>query len=143
LQGLMRSGVFAWLANGRFIIGVEDRREGAHGFYDVAVPRPSPSTHAVDWYLAVLARLGVPVHNHFEWLPERPEIAGSIQARWHADSATWLALLPGARWPNKRWPAEYFAELVKRFSQIDPALRFAILGGAEDSEAATHIAEAN
>ena len=31
--------------------------------------------HAVDWCLAVLPPLGVPVHKNFQWLPERPEIS--------------------------------------------------------------------
>src|SRR5262249_23508796 len=140
LQGLLRSGAFAWLANGQFTIGVEDRREGAHGFYDVAVPRPSGDTHAGGWDLGVLARLRVPVHDRFRWMPERPDIAARIQAKWPANSARWMALLPGARWENKRWPTEHFSELVKRFSEIDPAFRFAILGGAEDGEAAQSIA---
>ncbi len=72
LQCLARSGAFAWLANGKFFIGLDEVREGARGFYDVAVRRPSFHTHAVDWYLAVLPHLGVPVHKNFQWLPERP-----------------------------------------------------------------------
>ena len=72
LQCLLRSGVFAWLANGKFLIGLDEAREGARGFYDVAVPRKSFHTHAVDWYLPVLPALGVPVHNNFHWLPRAP-----------------------------------------------------------------------
>ena len=37
LQCLARSGAFAWLANGKFLIGLDEVREGARGFYDVAV----------------------------------------------------------------------------------------------------------
>ena len=79
LQCLARSGAFAWLANGQFLIGLDEVREGARGFYDVAVRRPSFHTHAVDWYLAVLTKLGVPVHNHFHGLPERPAIAAAVK----------------------------------------------------------------
>ena len=32
-------------------------REGAAALYDLAVPRPAPDAHAVDWYLAAAARL--------------------------------------------------------------------------------------
>ncbi len=52
LQCLLRSAVFAWLANGKFLAGLDETREGARGFYDLAVPRKSFHTHAVDWYLA-------------------------------------------------------------------------------------------
>ena len=75
LQCLARSGAFAWLANGKFLVGLDEVREGARGFYDLAAPRKSFHTHAVDWYLSVLPQLGVPVHKNFQWLPERPEIA--------------------------------------------------------------------
>ncbi len=71
LQCLARSGAFAWLADGKFLIGLDEVREGARGFYDAAVPRKTFHTHAVDWYLSVLPKLGVPVQQNFEWLPER------------------------------------------------------------------------
>ena len=72
LQCLARSGAFAWLANGKFLIGLDEVREGARGFYDVAVRRASFHTHAVDWYLAVLPRLGVPVHKNFHMAARTP-----------------------------------------------------------------------
>jgi lipopolysaccharide heptosyltransferase II len=132
LQCLARSGTFAWLANGQFLIGLDEVREGARGFYDVAIRRASFHTHAVDWYLAVLPRLGVPVHKNFQWLPERPAIAAAVKSKWQTDGARWIAIQPGARWENKRWPVEYFAELVRLLAKHLPDTRFAILGAAED-----------
>ena len=132
LQCLVRSGAFAWLANGKFLIGLDEVREGARGFYDVAVRRASFHTHAVDWYLAVLPRLGVPVHKNFQWLPERPEVAAAVKRKWRTDGARWIALQPGARWPDKRWPAEHFAELARRLAADYSDARFAVLGVAGD-----------
>ena len=142
LQCLARSGAFAWLANGKFLIGLEEVREGARGFYDVAVPRKSFHTHAVDWYLAVLPQLGVPVHKNFSWLPERPEISAEVKRKWpdafvsNPQSAIrnpqLIILQPGARWDNKRWPVNYFAELVLQLAEKFPGTRFAILGSGED-----------
>ena len=139
LQSLIRSGAFAWLANGKFLIGLDDSREGARGFYDLAVRRRSFHTHAVDWYLAVLPQLGVPVHNHFQWLPERRHVAAEVNRKWlnedskfRTQNSKLILLQPGARWPNKRWPVEYFAELVRSLARKFPDARFAILGGAED-----------
>ena len=132
LQCLARSGAFAWLANGKFLIGLDEVREGARGFYDVAVRRASFHTHAVDWYLAVLPRLGVPVHNHFVWLPERPAVTAAVQSRWQTDGSRWIAIQPGARWLNKRWPVEFFADLVRRLAWKFPGARFALLGDRED-----------
>jgi lipopolysaccharide heptosyltransferase II len=150
LQCLARSGAFAWLSNGKFLIGLDEVREGARGFYDLAVRRSSFHTHAVDWYLAVLPQLGVPVHKNFQWLPERPEISAEVKRKWlvvgvqasacppngtlkrELQQTCWIALQPGARWLNKRWPAENFAGLVRQTAKTFPAARFAILGDAED-----------
>ena len=142
LQGLARSGTFAWLVNGDAIIGVADSREGALGFYDIAVPRPTPETHAVDWYLAVAKELGVPIDRDFTWMPPRPEIQRAFCAKWGNASSRWMVINPGARWLNKRWPVEYFAELVKRLAAQDSEFRFAILGGKEDQPLGRQIAAA-
>ena len=110
--------------------------------YDIAVRRASFHTHAVDWYLAILPQLGVPVHKDFIWLPERPAIAADVKRKWpdafvsNLQSATCnpqlIALQPGARWRTKRWPVDHFAELVRLLAVKFPGARFAILGAAED-----------
>ena len=140
LQCLARSGVFAWLARGKCLVGLDEVREGARGFYDLAVPRKDFFTHAVDWYLSVLPALGVPVHKNFSWLPERKEIADDVERKWIAQPSTFhlppstrlILLQPSARWKNKRWPATHFAELVRALLQQFPHARFAVLGSRED-----------
>jgi heptosyltransferase I len=152
LQCLARSGAFAWLARGQFLVGLDEVREGARGFYDVAVRRASFHTHAVDWYLAVLPKLGVPVHGNFQWLPERPAVAADIKRKWpdaffiNPQSAIrnpqLIAVQPGARWTTKRWPAENFAAVVRALAQKFPAARFAVLGAAEDKPLGEIVARA-
>ncbi len=132
LQCLARSGAFAWLARGKFLIGLDEVREGARGFYDLAVPRKNFYTHAIDWYLAVLPPLGVPVHKNFIWLPERPEVSAAVNSKLKIKNSKLILLQPGARWKNKRWPVNYFAELVRRLAEKFPAARFALLGSGED-----------
>ena len=142
LQGLARSGLFAWLANGGVSIGLDDNREGARGFYDFAVPRPGFHAHAVDWYLEVLRFLGVPVRRDFTWLPARPDAAAAVKEKWRPDSARWIVLHPGARWSNKRWPAEHFAELVRLLARDYEDVKFAILGGKNEAPLGESIARA-
>jgi lipopolysaccharide heptosyltransferase II len=132
LQCLARSAAIGWLANGDFFVGLDETREGARGFYDVSVPRPEGIPHAVDRYLAVLNRLGVPRHWNFEWLPARPQVATEVMRKWPLARGRWLTVQPGARWPNKRWPVEYFCELTRLLAGRFSEHRFAILGGAED-----------
>lgn len=143
LQCLARSGAFAWLANGGLLAGLDEPREGARGFYDLVVPRRSWQTHAVDWYLSLLPRLGVPTHWNFQWLPERALPAAEVRRKWPAAGARWVAFLPGARWANKRWPVEHFARLTRALVERDPALRLVILGGAADVPLGSQIAAAS
>lgn len=146
LQGLARSGIFAWLSNAKLIVGLdnirEGTREGAHAFYDLTPPSASLDTHAVDRYLAVLPLLKVPVHWNFEWLPPRPAIAAQIDKKWNPGPGPWIALLPGARWDNKRWPIANFVELVRRL-RASKDLQFAVLGGDEDRTLGEAIAADN
>ena len=140
LQSLARSGAFAWLANGKFLVGLDEPREGARGFYDLMTPRASFHTHAVEWYLSVLPRLGVPVHKNFVWLPERPAVAATIREKWATDKHRWIAIQPGGRWLNKRWPVDNYAELVAQLAKKFPDHHFAILGGADERALGESIA---
>jgi lipopolysaccharide heptosyltransferase I len=146
LQGLARSGIFAWLSNSALTIGLdngrEGSREGARAFYDLTPPPATPGTHAVDRYLAVLPLLHLPPHGTFEWLPKRPEIASQIQQKWNPAPGPWIVLLPGARWDNKRWPVGHFVELASLMRGMD-ALNFVILGGAGERAAGETIAREN
>ncbi|MBN8248736.1 MAG: lipopolysaccharide heptosyltransferase II [Verrucomicrobia bacterium] len=142
LQGLARSATLAWLVRGRLTVGLQDWREGAPALYDVSVPRPSPATHAVDWYLAVLRALEVPVDRPYEWLPLRPAAAAAVAARSDAPETLWIALQPGARWTNKRWPVERFAETAQRLLSGNPQCRIAVLGGSADRPLGAAIAAA-
>ncbi len=132
LQCLARSGIFAWLARGQFLVGLDEVREGARGFYDLAVRRASFHTHAVDWYLSVLPAINVPVHRNFTWLPERTDISARVKSNWVPAGTRWVAVQPGARWENKRWPASEFGEVVRRLADRNPLLRFVTLGSADD-----------
>jgi len=132
LQSLARSGAFAWLACGKLTIGLDDAREGARGFYDIAVRRPSPTTHAVDWYLQVLPFLRIPIHHHFDWMPRHAPTEAGVLARAPRDGTKWVALQPGARWENKRWPLESYVAVARSLIQQRPDVRVAVVGGKDD-----------
>jgi lipopolysaccharide heptosyltransferase II len=84
----------------------------------------------------------VPVHWNFTWLPRHREVAAGVIEKWQADTARWLILQPGARWVNKRWPIESFAELARQLAVESTELRFAILGGKADIPLGEIIARA-
>jgi lipopolysaccharide heptosyltransferase I len=146
LQGLLRSGVFGWLARGSLFIGLDNRfeggREGANAFYDVAV-QSGDNKHAVDRCLSILPALDVPVHTRFQWLPERPQIAATVKSKWpEIDSGRWVAIQSGARWPTKCWPTKNFAGLVRLLAEKFPDVRFAVMGSADDQKRGEAVAAA-
>ncbi|MDB6122779.1 MAG: Lipopolysaccharide heptosyltransferase [Pedosphaera sp.] len=143
LQGLARSGLFTWWANADLSIGLDGKREGARGFYDVLAPALTGGNHAVDRYLSVLPTLGVPVHQQFKWLPERPILAAQVREKWKTDFARWVVLLPGARWDNKRWPLENFTDLTRRILSVSSDVNIAILGSKDDQVLGNVIAAVN
>jgi lipopolysaccharide heptosyltransferase II len=124
------------------LIGLDEPREGARALYDLIVPRATYHTHAVDWYLGVLARLGVPADWNFNWLPVRATVAATVKSKWRPEGARWIALQPGARWLNKRWPAGHFAELAREIGRDFPEVRFVILGGGDDEPLGEMISQA-
>jgi len=142
LQSLARSALVTWLCNAELAVGLDDPREGAPTCYDVRVHRPAPRAHAIDWYLDALRALGVPVAWDFEWLPARPQAAAEIATLMPVNEGEWIALQPGARWPNKRWLPEYFAQLVSRIASARPEARFAIVGATGDREISHTVAAA-
>ncbi|MCS7338899.1 MAG: glycosyltransferase family 9 protein, partial [Verrucomicrobiae bacterium] len=142
LQCLARSAALGWLANGAFYIGLDEPREGARAWYDLTVRRESYYTHAVDWYLGVLEPLGVPVHSNFVWLPPRTDVAAAVRAKWPAINGKLVAVLPGARWPNKRWPASNFAALLRQLASEDKQLVFVILGSRHETQLGATLAGA-
>ena len=138
LQGLARSAWFGWFVGGRVIVGIDSGREGARALYDVIVSRNPKEKHAVDWFLDVANELGAVRSMDYEWLPKRLGSRDSI-----LDLRTkWVVFCPGARWPNKRWPADHFALLAANLQLRDNELGIAILGDSGDAGLSKIIKEA-
>jgi lipopolysaccharide heptosyltransferase I len=132
LQGLARSAAFSWAARAGLTIGLHQHREGAAAAYDISVERPSPNAHAVDWCRAVLPHLGLENNDDFEWMPRR-DCALPEGCKGKEGGQRWLALCPGARWENKRWPMESFETLTRNLLMEQSDLRVVVLGGKEDA----------
>jgi heptosyltransferase-1/heptosyltransferase-2 len=76
-------------------------------------------------------------------MPKREGVAREVAALWNLnDGRMTIALLPGARWENKRWPATHFRQLVRELHARDSNLRFIILGAKADGPLAKEIVSA-
>ena len=116
LQGLFRSGWFAWQTHAPVRIGFGNGRELSPLFYTHRVDVGAPEQHAVDRYLKVAAALGCGDS------PVQFPLHVSDDDRRHVDSLVprdrpYAVLVPGTNWATKRWPTEKFASLVKPLRQ--------------------------
>lgn len=143
LQGLFRTGVFAWATRSAVRLGFADAREGAARFYTHTLPPVLDDTHAVDRYLRVGKILGfpsAPVEFRLGLAKElRAEALGLLGGYWHVGDARLVAIVPGARWETKLWPAERFAETIDFLQSKVPA-KCVLLGAPDELSRCQEIA---
>jgi heptosyltransferase-1 len=134
LQGLLRSALLSWVSGARVRVGFADARELAPLFYTHRVRCPPGVRHAVDRNLSVVRTLGIapgPAHFELGLRPEEREAARRmLAAAAGRPLAHFCALLPGARWESKRWPARRWAELIGLLQQ--EGHECVLLGAPED-----------
>jgi heptosyltransferase-1 len=141
-QGLIRSGLLALLSGARRRVGFATAREGAWLFYSHRVKPAATVEHAVDRNLLLAKALGLQV--------EEPEFPLALQPSERAAAKDLLteaaggqleaftAIVPGARWKTKRWPADRLAALIDRL-QSHGLPRCVLLGSPNDRAVADEI----
>ena len=98
--------------------------------------------HIVERYLDVARAIGCKVQNvNFPVVVPplaRKRAARILSEAGMTDQNAYVALAVGANWPNKRWPAKYYAELIDSLYEenIIPVL---VGGGAVDANIAAAI----
>lgn len=142
LQGLLRSGLLSFFSGAGRRVGFADAREGAWLFYRRRVRCPPSSEHAVERNLAVAEVLGLSV--------DRPEFPLGLGPSERADARellsqtagesieSFMAVVPGARWETKRWPAEKIAALIDRI-HAEGLPRCVLLGASGDRQFADQV----
>jgi heptosyltransferase-1 len=135
LQGLIRSGLLSFFSGAGERIGFADAREGAWLFYSRRVHCPASAEHAVEKNLSVASSLDLSI--------DRPSFPLGISPSEHAAAREVLyavagervdrftAIVPGARWESKRWPAEKFGALIDAI-HAEGLPRCVLLGSSGD-----------
>lgn len=141
LQGLFRSGVFAWLTGCPRRLGVSDAREGAGWFY-TRQPEPlKPGSNIFEYYRQVLAAAGVTMEQaqiEMQIGPEAQARASALLAEHGLAEGRYAVLVPGSAHAAKCWPADRFAQ-VAEFLAREKGLAVAAVGTKGESEAIEHI----
>jgi lipopolysaccharide heptosyltransferase I len=141
LQGLARTALVGRLCGARRFVGVRDWREFAPLLQGESVPRPSPRTHAAEWYLEVARHLGISTDGPFDWIPERPAGRHEVERNFpELGHGNWIGFQPGARWENKRWPLDSFGQLARILAARLPDHRIAVFGGPDETALGRSIA---
>jgi len=116
LQGLIRSGLLAFLSGAPRRVGFADARELAWLFYTQRVPCPPTARHAVEKNLYLGRFLGLAAGPpRFPLGLTADEVAAARELLALAAGRpmeAFIAVIPGARWESKRWPAERLAQLI-------------------------------
>jgi lipopolysaccharide heptosyltransferase I len=133
LQGLFRSGLIAKATGAPMRIGFKEAREGSTTFYTHAV-EGGKDIHAVDRYLKIPAFLGckvAPVRFPFPPPLQSPSPGLPVPGEY-------AVMVPGARKPVNRWPAQRFGELAARLP-----VRTLVLGSRGDRMLAEEVVRAS
>jgi lipopolysaccharide heptosyltransferase II len=117
LQGLLATSALAFLSGAPQRVGYRNCQEGAFIFNNRPLIPDRRDVHAVQGYLGFARWLGADPDPVTFRLPdfgaEEATVAQALQDAGGSLEARPLALVPGAKWLSKRWPAEHFARLAR------------------------------
>ena len=144
-QGLLKSGVLAWLSAAGMRIGyaAPEAREGSALF---STHRVTPTAaHVVDRHLQLLAPLGITSDAPRFGMPRPDNARRSVDAWWKtlALPDAPAVLNPGAGWPSKLWPPERFAAVARQLGRRHGLVSLVVWGGASERAAAERIVAAS
>ena len=140
LQGLLKSALIAYLSGAKERIGFRNLQEGAFLFNNRRVVADRRDVHAVEAYLGFAEAAGAkrePVDFTIAIREaERRAVDGLL-----GDRENLAALIPGARWDSKRWPAERFGAVAAGLAE-GFGLTAVVVGGPGEAELARRISAA-
>ena len=141
---LHRSWTRAFLV---FLAGIPQRVgvnvKGRGGFLTCRVVPPPENLHRADAYLAVLEGYGVPVTNRRYELLVEPAAMAAVNRKLSSAGITaqdkMVVVNPGGNWNLKRWPPEFFAQLIRRLVS-ELKVKVVLPGGVADRDMIVDIA---
>lgn len=116
LQGLIRSGLIAYLSGARIRVGYQNSREMSSLFYNLKIPPRKVKIHAVDRYLDVACYLGAEIKEIdfplFVSAEDKKFAEDFLREHNISEEDLLIGINPGASVPHKRWQKEKFAKLA-------------------------------
>lgn len=140
VQGLVKSAVVARLSGARRVIGFDTaslREPSARWLYSEQV-QPPAGRHVVARSLGVLRALGLE-GGAWEFPLRETTPAPAVRAIIERQSGPFALLVPGAAWPNKRWPADRFGQLALVMAERFGLAPLVLWGPGEEDLAAAVV----
>ena len=136
LQGLFKSGILTFLANGKRKIALNGGREGSFIFTDEKVAIPDPDIHALERYLCIARYLGATSPAWNGQIPVYDIDKGHVNylLREIGNNNILVAVTPMAKWESKLWELHRFACLADTMKEGLGAE--VVFTGIEDDKAA-------
>ena len=107
-----------------------------------AIPEKEGPVHDVQYFLDLIRSEGLRVSGDYQYqfyyLKEDEAKVKSLLEEYGLNSRKLVAVNPGANWAPKRWPPEYFRELIHRLTKCY-GVQVVVTGGAEDEQIANAI----
>ena len=134
-QGLLRSGLLAWISGAKRRFGPKTAREGAHLFYTDPIVRDHSSIHVVDYYLKLVNSAANTRQDAQFVLPhntEADDFIARILTEQNIAPENYAVLIPGSAHTEKCWPIERFASVADRINN-DYQLQIITVGTASEA----------
>jgi len=133
-QGLLKSGIWVYLSNGKKRVGFANARELSHFAYNEKLPAYDIERHAVDRYLDLAASAGGQRGEAIFRL-DAGKATESIKKKLKAKGVVepFFVMVTRGRWATKLWKDEKFIELAGRLIK-DKKLRAVFVGSPSDRE---------
>lgn len=144
LQGLFRSGLFAWLTRAPLRVGGTTAREGSRWFHNLRVPEPKQPVHARDRYDAITAALGCgkPPRQDLDVRDTERARGNALLAEAGFGGGPLVAVCPGARWESKVYPPELTAAVLDDLATRGDAAQPALIGSPDMAALCEKVAAA-
>ena len=139
LQGLFRSGFFAWAAGASVRAGFADARELAGTFYSHSIAVEPP--HTVDRNIALALELGIDARAEdmtLQVAPTGKEFARRFCEEHGIRAGGFIVCVPPTRWVTKRYPVRHWRAVVSALSKRLPV---AVLGAPCDRQICSAVAD--
>jgi len=141
-QGLIKSGLFAFLSKAKTRIGFHKknlREPFASIFYTENLDPISEKMHVTNKNLKLLTRIGIQ-DDTFEFPLQVPEalsksLKEKIKAQGYRGENRLVVLNVGAAWETKRWFSENWIELIRKLKKKNMHLFFLLLWGTNGERA--------